>query len=142
LLVVVGEVENPIGVDELVTEIEGQPLESVLEDVIGFDAVGPHQQQQIGRLIGGAGRVPHLGALPSDAPFDLGAHVVGGGVGILAAEQELARRDWHGPALGVEDHARGGAFDVDRPAILPAPAVIGHDRKGMLFALPRRLQVL
>jgi hypothetical protein len=75
-------------------------------------------------------------ALNGNASFDLGADGLGG---IAGTRDESG--EGHGFAFGMEDHALGAAFDINGPAIFAAAAVIGHHRKRLLLALPRRFQV-
>jgi hypothetical protein len=107
-----------------------------LKKVVGGDAAGPQQQQQIRCFVHVGGQGGEFGVLLGDAPLDLGPHLAGR---IAGARHE--RSDRHRLAFRMEDHAAGGAFDVDGPAILAAPAVIGHHRKRLLLALPGSFQV-
>jgi hypothetical protein len=44
--------------------------------------------------------------------------------------------------LGVEHHARFGAFDVNRPAVLAAPPLVGNEGICLLIAAAKQFQVL
>jgi hypothetical protein len=110
--------------------------------VIGVDAVGPDQQEQIRRRVLGLGVGGEFGALPGDALLHLGAHAVRRRGAPLLDEHNLAFTDGHGPAFGMEDDADASTFNVDGSAILAAAAVVGHHRKCVPFALFGRLQVL
>jgi hypothetical protein len=113
----------------------------VLQLTVGFDAVRTHQEQQIRRGVGRTGNAGLFGALPGDASLHLAAHVVGRVVDRVSADEIFAGENGHGPALGMKNHSLSGAFDIDWPAILAAPAVIGHHGKGVLLFLAGRLEV-
>jgi hypothetical protein len=99
--------------------------------MIGHDPIGPNQHQQISALFPfGAGNL--LGPLHAQAALDLGAD--GGHRDRLAHDQRVA--------AGMKDEGVGGAFDIDRAAIVTAFAAIGDQRETLLLALPRFLQVL
>ncbi len=122
------EVQHPIHVHEFVSKIDPEALQRLPEAVIGGDAVRADQQHQVRRERGGLrGRQPLL--LPRQSVLDLGPH------------GRRIQRLVQGSPVGVEDHPAGGAFDVNRPAILAALAIVGHHGIGVFFPLARLFEV-
>ncbi len=134
--IVGGKVEHPVLIDEFVAEIQRQSPQRPLQQVVGRDAAGPQQQKQIRCFVHIVWQPGQLLSLLGDAPLDLGTHAARGIVG-----NGNERGDRHGFAFGMEDHAVGGTFDVERSAIFTAAAIIRYHGKRLLFALLRRFQI-
>jgi hypothetical protein len=119
----IGKIEYPVGIDKFVAKINGQVADRRLGLIVGFDAVGSHQEQQVGSVSGGNVQC-------SDAAFDLGLN---------ASSGHGQRR--HRATVRVKDQAGPRAFDVDRLEALAALAKVGHQRVGMLVALTEHLKL-
>jgi hypothetical protein len=129
VLVIVGEIEDPVRVDELVAELDLQPLEGRLQEVIVCNAFRAHEQHEIRGLTGLArGCLDFL--LTGDAAFDLGP------------SPARVHRDIDRQALWMEDQPGNGAFDVQRAPAFAAPAMIGNHRISLFFPFARSLEVL
>jgi hypothetical protein len=129
-LTVRGKVENPVLVDELVTEVEFEPPEGSQGAMIVHDPVGPNQHQHIGALLAVCvGSL--LVFLELQAPLDLGPD------GLDRNGQAHGRR----VSAGMKDQAQRSALQIDGLAIIAPFASIGHQGIALLLALPRLLQL-
>jgi hypothetical protein len=122
-----GEIEDPVLFDKLVAKIKGKSLQSRQGAIIGADAVRPYQQQQVGpgSFLGAAG--DGFGSLPIDLPLDLGAN----------GPHRRARL-----VLGVKDQAVGRALNVDGFTAFSPPALVRHQRIGLLVPFPEQFDFL
>jgi hypothetical protein len=122
-----GKIEDPVLVHELVAEIKGNPFQCRQDLVVIVDAVGPHQQKQVGPvgLLVCPGR--HLGGLPVDQSFHLRTNGAG-------SAQRLALR--------MKDQAVSATLDVDGLTAFTPPPLVGHQGIGLVILLPEQLDVL
>jgi hypothetical protein len=77
--VVLGKLQHPIGVDQLVAKIEVHALQTSERQIIRRDAIGPHQQKQVGCWVRRTGGSVWLGPLLGDAAFHFGLDFSGSG---------------------------------------------------------------
>jgi hypothetical protein len=129
-LIFLGKIEDPVGIDELVAEMEVHPLQGCLQLVVCRDAIWTDQQHEVRCRIGLGVQGGHPFFLAGDPRLDF-----------LADDFRL---EWqqHGSPVGMEDDPEQVAFDIEGPAILAALAAVGDDRIGVAVALASLLQVL
>jgi hypothetical protein len=126
-----GEIQDPILFHKLIAEIKLHALDCGQEAVIGFDAVGPDQQKQVGVLFLVTTPGRNQPALAVDLPLDLGENVTDGN---LAALQNAPLR--------VKDQGVRGTLHIDRLAVFSPAAPVGNQGIGLLIATTKELQVL
>jgi hypothetical protein len=128
-LIVLGEIEDPVFIHQLVAEIELQPFDGCHDAIVIIDTAGPQQDQQIRSKVTDIGRRERSSLLLKTS-IELMAN--------LRFRQDQAVDS---QPLWVKDDAIARAFQIDRPAIVSVFPLIGHERIGLLLPLPQCLEI-
>jgi hypothetical protein len=127
--VLLGEIEGPVGVNELVAKIDRLAGERGLEQVIARNAVRPHQQEEIRCLVRWQAKGREFLVLPRGAALNFSPNF-----GLRCGQGQ-------GDAVGMENESPRRALDVQGPAIVAALALVGDDGIRLRCSPPRGPQI-
>jgi hypothetical protein len=131
LVVLLRKLQHPILVNQLVAKVEIERLETLHGQVIVGDTVRTYEHKQIGSRVNFAACRGKRGTLPGDPFLQLGANLVTGRSG---PRDQLP--------VGMEDHAVGGALEVERRPGIATATPVRHHRVGVLLSLAQCLERL
>jgi hypothetical protein len=126
-----GELQRPIGVDQLVAKVEVETVESVECLVISCDAVWPDEHEKVGPFIGSAARGFECDALLHNSATHLGLDFL-----------TCNAQGGDSFSVGMKNQSRGGTLQIHGRAIIAVFAAIRYDGIGLLLSLAESFQIL